>query len=304
MSEENIKLKEAKATGENSVAADPVVPAGGTDKKRPADLNKKVDPTVDEIEDDVKTPQGNHDVGMKKALESLFDGESLSEDFINKTTTIFEAAVNERVETIREELEAKFDAQLEEQVKAVVSDLTESVDSYLDYVVEKWMEENEVAIEAGIKVETAESLMANIKKLMAEHNLEIEEDNRDVVSEMEKRVEVAESKYNEAVSKLLALEEANENMARAAIFEDVAEGLAETQVERLRDLSENLSYGDLEQFETKLKTIKEGFFTEVKAPAVDETEYLEEEVADKSVKSPYENISAYVNTLSKYSAKN
>src|SRR6056300_414278 len=126
-------LEEAKATGEDSENMDPVAPAGGSPKgkNRKADVNKSVDPNVDNIEDTVKTPQGKHDVGMKEAFEGIFEGHDLSEEFKTKTIAVFEAAVHEKVLAEKAALEEKFEADLEEQVAAATDELVEKVDAYL-----------------------------------------------------------------------------------------------------------------------------------------------------------------------------
>ena len=126
--EKNLDLDEAKATGEDSVAADPVTPAGGAVKKRKGDVKKAADPKADNIEDDVKTPQGSNDEGLKEAVERLFEGTELSEDFKTQTVAIFEAAVQEKVVAERATLEEKFESDLQEQVDASVDELVEKVD--------------------------------------------------------------------------------------------------------------------------------------------------------------------------------
>ena len=202
MSEElemNLDLDEAKATGEDSNSADAVSGTGGAVKKRKGDLKKKADAKADDIEDDVKTPQGTNDAGLKESIERMFEGTDLSEDFKTQTVAIFEAAVHEKVLAETATLEEKFESDLQEQVDATVDELVEKVDQYLDYVVESWMEDNKVSVESNIKVEVAESLLTSIKGLVIEHNMEISDEQVDVVADLEAKLEESATKYNDIV---------------------------------------------------------------------------------------------------------
>lgn len=279
-------LEEAKATGEDSENMDPVTPAGGSPKgkNRKADVNKSVDPNADNIEDTVKTPQGKHDVGMKEAFEGIFEGHDLSEEFMTKTIAVFEAAVHEKVLAEKATLEEKFEADLEEQVAVATDELVEKVDAYLDYVVESWMEANEVAVESNIKVEVAESLLNSLKGLVTEHNLSIDDEQRDVVAEMEEKLEESTNKYNELVEELVSIREEKQRLELEATFKTVAEGLTDTQAEKLGVLAEGVSFANIEEYTSKIEAIKESYFTESAIRQVDETELLEEEVESEPAK--------------------
>lgn len=299
------ELEEAKATGEDSMAADAVTPAGGAVKARKGDVKKKVDPNADNIEDTVKTPQGTNDTGLKEsAFDKIFEGEELSEDFKTKTVAIFEAAVHDKVETVRAELEEKFNNDLEEQVAQATDELIEKVDSYLDYVVEKWMEENEVAIESSIKVEVAESLLDSLKGLVEQHNIEIDQEQVDVVAEMEEKLEEQTAKYNALVESMIALKEEKASLERKAAFEDIAEGLTDTQAEKLAVLAEGVSFETTDEFKAKLEIIKESYFTE-SVETTDETELLEEEeeVAPVAQKPLDESVAVYASALGRLARK-
>jgi hypothetical protein len=266
---------------------DPVTPAGGSPKgkNRKADVNKSVDPNADNIEKTVKTPQGKHDVGLKEAFEGIFEGHDLSEEFKTKTIAVFEAAVHEKVLAEKAALEEKFEVDLEEQVAAATEELVEKVDAYLDYVVEQWMEANEVAVESNIKVEVAESLLESLKGLVTEHNLTIDDEQRDAVAEMEEKLEESTNKYNELVEELISIREEKQKLELEAAFRTVAEGLTDTQAEKLGVLAEGVSFETIEEYATKIVAIKESYFTESAAPQVDETELLEEEVVTETAKA-------------------
>ena len=303
--EKNLDLDEAKATGEDSVAADPVTPAGGAVKKRKGDVKKAADPKADNIEDDVKTPQGSNDEGLKEAVERLFEGTELSEDFKTQTVAIFEAAVQEKVVAERATLEEKFESDLQEQVEASVDELVEKVDQYLDYVVESWMEDNKVSVESNIKVEVAESLLTSIKGLVIEHNMEIDDEQVDVVAELEAKLEESTSKYNDIVEQMIEVREAKEKADIAIAFKTVSEDLTDTQVEKLRVLSEGVSYESVDEFTSKMEAIKTSYFAE-QAPAPvqeDETDLLQEETAEEAKPVIDPSMARYAESLGRFAAK-
>ena len=302
--EKNLDLDEAKATGEDSVAADPVTPAGGAVKKRKGDVKKAADPKADNIEDDVKTPQGSNDEGLKEAVERLFEGTELSEDFKTQTVAIFEAAVQEKVVAERATLEEKFESDLQEQVEASVDELVEKVDQYLDYVVESWMEDNKVSVESNIKVEVAESLLTSIKGLVIEHNMEIDDEQIDVVADLEAKLEESTSKYNDIVEQMIEVREAKEKADIAIAFKTVSEDLTDTQVEKLRVLSEGVSYESIDEYSTKVEAIKANYFIESAPVVEDESDLLQEEVAEEAKPAAIDPMVArYVDSLSRSNAQ-
>ena len=292
------ELDEAKATGEESVAADATAPAGGAVKKRKADLFKAPGPVQSGTP--VTTPQGTNNDSLHEMIATLFGDNELSEEFKEKTITIFEAAVNEKVTAVRAELEEEFEATIVEQTEAIVEELTEKLDSYLDYVVENWMKENEVALETGYKVQVAESLFANLKNLVLEHNIELEESDVSAIAEMEEQVAEANAKYNDLFEQLIAERAEKEELQKAAAFAHFTEGMVATDVERFKVLAEGVSYESVEDFAKKLETIKESYFTEQVARGEDHAEVLEEEVEE--VKTPAVNpaVAAYVDSLNKF----
>ena len=303
--EKNLDLDEAKATGEDSVAADPVTPAGGAVKKRKGDVKKAADPKADNIEDDVKTPQGSNDEGLKEAVERLFEGTELSEDFKTQTVAIFEAAVQEKVTAEKAALEEKFESDLQEQVNVTVDELVEKVDQYLDYVVESWMEDNKVEVESNIKVEVAESLLTSIKGLVIEHNMEIDDEQVDVVADLEAKLEESTSKYNDIVEQMIEVREAKEKADIAIAFKTVSEDLTDTQVEKLRVLSEGVSYESVDEFTSKMEAIKTSYFAE-QAPAPvqeDETDLLQEETAEEAKPVIDQSMARYAESLGRFAAK-
>ena len=307
MSEElemNLDLDEAKATGEDSNSADAVSGTGGAVKKRKGDLKKKADAKADNIEDDVKTPQGTNDAGLKESIERMFEGTDLSEDFKTQTVAIFEAAVHEKVLAETATLEEKFESDLQEQVDATVDELVEKVDQYLDYVVESWMDDNKVQIESNVKVEVAESLLSGIKGLVTEHNMEINEEQVDIVSDLEGKLEESTTKYNEIVEQMIEVREAKQKADIEIAFKTISEDLTDTQVEKLRVLSEGVSYESTDEYSTKVEAIKANYFIESAPVVEDETDLLQEEVAEEAKPEAIDPmIARYADSLSRSNAQ-
>ena len=296
-------LEEAKATGEDSESTDATTPEGGNPKKRKGD--KTGGEKADKI--DTKTPEGSNDEGLKEAIEGLFEGQELTEDFKVKTVAVFEAAVHEKVLAETAVLEEKFENDLQEQVDIAVEDLVEKVDSYLDYVVESWVESNKVEIESNFKVETAQSLLDNIKGLVAEHNLEIDDAQVDAIAEMETKVEESTTKYNEVVEEMIAVKEAKQQLELSIAFNEVSEGLTDTQSEKLKVLSEGVSFESVDEFTKKVSAIKENYFAESTTAPEDETEFLEEEAVEDGKQAQADladpMVSAYADALGRFAAK-
>lgn len=248
------------------------------------------------------------DATVTEAFDSLFEGMELSSDFKGKLGLVFEAAVTEAVEektaSITEQLEEQFKTQLEESVAEAMDSVVENLDSYLDYVVSEWMEENKVAVETGIKVEMAESLLNSLKTVFYEHNVQIDEETIDVVSDLEEQIAVLESKANEVANKNVALAEEIKTLRAEAVFTEMTEGLTTSQTERFRVLSEKLNYDDVASYKDNLSTIKESFF-KAKAPVIEEEveEVLNEEATVKKPVSQYDSVNALAAAISSIKVK-
>lgn len=228
---------------------------------------------------------------MKEDVEELFAGDELSEEFREKASTLFEAAVNARVGLEAARLEEEFEAKLEEATGQIEEELTTKIDSYLDYVAEQWFEDNKIAIESSLKVEAADKFIDGVKALFAEHFVEIPEETVDVVESLEARVAELEEKLNEEINEKIELAKLVEEAEKEAIFDEVAEGLAATQVEKLRTLAEGLEYADAETYRKKVELVKENYFTEKKATS---TSIVVEETAAGSVEELTEETNVVV----------
>jgi uncharacterized coiled-coil protein SlyX len=198
---------------------------------------------------------------VKEDVDALLNGEDLSEEFKQKAETIFEAAVMNRVKAEVARLEEEFEAKLQESVAQNVEGLVEQVDGYLGYVAEQWIAQNEIALERGMKSEILEGFVNGLKGLFEEHYIDVPEERFDVLGEMEQRMEELEAKLNEQVAANIELSKTLAEAKRGDIVKTVSEGLSDTETEKFLGLVEELSYEDAETFETKVKTIRENYFT-------------------------------------------
>lgn len=198
---------------------------------------------------------------MKEDIEDMLASDDLSEEFREKAATIFEAAVSARVGLEVSRIEEEFEEAVAEVSERLQEELSTKVDSYLDYVAEQWFEENRIAIESSFKLDAAESFMESMKALFAEHNVEVPEEDFDVVEALEFQVADLEDKLNEEINSKIELQRLVEDAEREAIFDEVSEGLAETQVEKLRTLAEGLDFANAETYRKKVSLVKENYFT-------------------------------------------
>ena len=203
-------------------------------------------------------------VAMKEEIESelqqLF-GEEASADFVTEASALFTAALNDRVSSIQEELEEQYNTRLDEEIEAAQEAMVESIDKYVTYAINEWIEENKLAIETNLRAQVAEEFMEGLKNLFAEHYIEVPEEKTDLVSEMAARIEELETLYNEKTDEVITLQSEISEAKMAAIVESMTDGLAVTQAEKLKTLCEGLSYEDEDTFAKKVQVIKENYFT-------------------------------------------
>lgn len=248
----------------------------------------------------------------KEDIDEIFGSDDLTEDFKEKASTVFEAAVEarcileetrlqEQFETLAAELEEEFEQKLEETSTAMFEELSTKLDQYLDYVVEQWMEANELAIETQLRAEIAEGFMAGLQNLFAEHYITVPEDKLDVFAEMKAELDATKAKLNESIDEKLALQSVIDEATKEALLDEVSEGLAVTQSEKLRTLAEGLEFTDAETFKKKLEIVKENYFTEKKLSVA--TGLITEEIdgTDEAVNESVlpASMSKYVETISK-----
>ena len=224
----------------------------------PKDDKKKMEP--------VKAGYMKSSYKMKKEetdehINALVAGQDdLSEEFKTKAATVFESAVNSKVKEIAEIMEADYNNQIEQDSAKAKEELTEKVDSYLSYVVEEWMKENEIALERGIKGEIAEDFITGLKKLFAEHYIDVPDDKYNVLEDQASKIEDLEKKLNEQIEKNVELNKDNAEKTRNEIMSEVASDLADTAKEKFAKLAEEIEWSDADSFKKKCETIKESYF--------------------------------------------
>jgi hypothetical protein len=198
---------------------------------------------------------------LSEDINALFaDDSTISEEFKSKVATIFEARVHDRVAQIAEQIEADYAKQLEEAVESIQQELTEKIDDYLNYVVEQWVEENEIAIESGLRAEITEEFIAGLRNLFAEHYIDVPAEKVDLVDELAGKVEELESKLNEEIERAVELNKQLTESRKVEITRSVCEGLTETQVEKIKSLAESVEFSTEEEYKEKLETIRENYF--------------------------------------------
>ena len=240
----------------------------------------------------------NYQADFSEDLNALVNEEAtLSDDFKAKAETIFEAAIKSKLTEEIDRLEAKYEEELAEEIKTTKEDLVEKVDSYLNYVVEQWMEDNKVEVQTGLRTEIAEKFMNNLKDLFTESYIEVPESKVDLVDGLAAEVEELEEKLNDTTGKAIEMAEELEAYKREAIIREASKDLAETQVEKLKTLVADVDFESEETFAEKVGTVKESYFTKA-AKSTDE-EIVNEEDAFTAEAS--DSMSQYLNAIKRTS---
>jgi len=227
---------------------------------------------------------------FKTDIESLFaDDSTISEEFKSKATTIFEARVLDRVQQIQEQMESEYAGMLEEAVETIKEDLTTKVDDYLNYVVEQWLADNEIAIESGLRSELTEEFIAGLRNLFAEHYIDVPAEKVDLVDELASKVEQLESKLDEEIERGVEYKKALIESRKSEITREVCNGLTETQVEKIKSLAESVELSTEDEYQEKLETIRENYFPSgVKKADVEQLhEQVEETEEKKQIFDPF-----------------
>lgn len=201
------------------------------------------------------------EIDVTEHVDALIAGEDdLSEEFKTKAATVFEAAIKSKVTEIEEYLEADYNKKFEEEISKSKDELVEKVDSYLNYVVEEWMKDNELALEKGIKGEIAEDFISGLKKLFEDHYIDVPDEKYNVLEDQAGKIEDLEKKLNEQIEKNVVLNKSNFDYVQKAIVAEAAEDLADTSKEKFFKLAEEIDASNTEEFKTKIATIKESYF--------------------------------------------
>jgi len=209
-------------------------------------------------------------IDVSEHLEALISGEGdLSEDFKRKAATVFEAAVKSKVRSEVERMEDEYKSELEENINTTKDELTEKVDSYMNYVVEEWMKENELAIERGLKGEIAEDFISGLKQLFEDHYVDVPDEKYDVLEAQSEKISELEGRINEMMEEQIQTKSTNSKLVKEQVLSDVSSDLAETEIEKFKSLIEDVDFTNEESYREKLGTLKESYFPK-SAPVVTE----------------------------------
>ena len=215
---------------------------------------KKLEDTKAEIEEKIKN------ISVKEDVAALVEGEDLSEEFKEKAATIFEAAVKSKIRSEIERIEGDNSNAREQEMDTFKDELTEKVDTYLNYVVDEWTKENELAIERGLKGEIAEDFISGLKQLFEDHYIDVPDEKYDVLEAQSEKISELEEKLNETIQKNVELNNSTNNLVREQVISEVSEDLADTEIEKFKDLTKDVEFGDEESFRDKLDVLKESYF--------------------------------------------
>ena len=240
-------------------------------------------------------------IDVEEDVKALLDGEELSEEFQSKARTIFEAALRSKVSEVKESMtktfEETYEAKLVEEVDAIRGSITERIDSYLEYVADEWVQENQLAVESGLKAEMTESFLSGMKKLFEDHYVSIPEDKYDVLENMVEKLDDMETKLNEQIEKNITLNKRLAESVAQEIFSEVSEGLALSQKEKLASLAESVEFESDAEYREKLETLKESYYPSKGSSPQAKTETLSEGV-DVADEYNSQSMNAYLKTLS------
>ena len=216
------------------------------------------------------------EINVQEHVEALMSGEGdLSDDFKKKAATVFESAVKSKVRDEVTRLQENYDSELEEATKSVKSDLTEKVDTYLNYVVEEWMKENELAVERGLKGEIAEDFIAGLKQLFEDHYVDIPDEKYDVLQAQSDKIAELEEKVNKTLEESINFKKSNDELTRNKVISESTSELADTEIEKFKELTQDVEFEGEDNFKEKLNTIKESYFPKVSKEASETIDNVE-----------------------------
>ena len=236
------------------------------------------------------------DMDMKEDVSALTDGEDLSEEFKAKAATIFEAAVKAKLVEEIEKLEGEYESKVAEKVEETKSEIVEKVDAYLNYVVEEWMKENELAIEKGLRNEITEDFIGGLKSLFESHYINVPQEKYDVIESQAAEIEKLKEEVNRSIEKNIELNQKIAESTREEIIKDVSSDLAATEVDKLKGLAEGIEYKDADSFRKSVETLKNSYYPKAKASDTESNEVAEQNAGSGNLS---ESMAAYTAAISK-----
>ena len=290
---------EGEVVAETEVSEDEVV-----SEEETAEVDETQEVVAEEEATEEEEVTEEEKIDIEADVNALFEGEELSEEFQTKARTIFEAAINAKLAEVKEAVKTEYEEQLVEEVAAIKSELEERVDAYLEYVADEWLQENQIAVESGLKTEMTESFLEGMKSLFEEHYVSVPEEKYDVIESMVDKLDEMEGKLNEQIEKNIALNRRLAESTADVVFSDVTEGLATSQKEKLATLVENVEFESETDYREKLVTLKESYFPSNAGSQRDKSENLSEGTENPANIAEISNsMSAYLQTLNRVAKK-
>ena len=289
------ELEEARMTKESMISAMQEKLAGMKAVDLKAAYENMMSDDEEEEMDESTLEDRLASVDVSEDVSALTQGEELSEEFKDKAATIFEAAVKSKLRSEVARIEMEKTQEVAEEINTIRDELTEKVDAYMNYVVEEWMKENEIAIERGLKGEIAEDFISGLKSLFEEHYIDVPDEKYDILGSQSDKIDELEAKLNEQIEKTAELKKSHDVLVRESVFAEVASDLAATEVEKFKSLAEEVDFTDEESFKAKLDQLKESYFP--KATTIAES--VDSESDDSEAFDTTGAMAAYMAAISK-----
>ena len=270
---------------------------------KPPWLDKDKDDDDDEDDKDeskAKKEEKEIEIDVSEDVSALIDGEELSEEFKTKATTIFEAAVKSKISKIRKQIRDESKKDIEDRTEAMQKEMTEKMDEYMNYVVKEWMEENKLAVETGVRNEVTESFISGLKKLFEEHYIDVPSEKEDIFESLVQEVAELETKLDEQTQKHMDTAKELNTYKAKDIFHEITDGMVDTDIDKMKELTEDVDYESDEQYKEKLNIIKNSYFkSDKKLDDNKKTAGTNKKIADGTSDGQMDSVMSAISNLSK-----
>ena len=284
------------SAGSHTLPGPAAIKSSGYGRGANEEVEQEEETVVSETEEQVEDVIQEEEIDLTQDVQALLEGEELSDEFKDKATTVFEAVVKSRIAEAKEAMSAQFDKNLIEEVESIKKELTERIDSYLEYVANEWFTENTLQLESGIRGELSESFMTGLKNLFEEHYVNIPDEKYNVLEAMVEKLDDMETKLNEQIESNVSLTKRLASSVSDNILDEVCEGLALSQKEKIASLAEGVEFESEVQYREKLSTLRETYFAP-KKPEASSQEVISE---DAPVEEHSPAMESYIQALTKY----
>ena len=253
----------------------------------------------DDMNENVRRKMGSIDVSQH--VQALMSGEGLSEDFKKKAATIFESAIKTKIRTEVERIDEEYQDELKESIEQTKVELSEKVDTYLNYVVEEWMKENELAVERGLKGEIAEDFISGLKQLFEDHYVDVPDEKYDVLEAQSEKITELEGKLDEAISNIVSLRQEKTSLIKERAISEATGDLADTEIEKFKSLTGDVEFTDESSFKEKLDTLKESYFPRQKSATTENEPVInDEETGSAQDVDVTDSMNSYMRAIGKF----